>query len=81
MHSEAPTTAVGLVADPGLSYDIARQLADELPGLLAEGLNDQWSWRVPVIRRRLVIDEQGEIRLPDIGNDKLWREPIDVAVC
>ena len=39
---------LGLLAAPGRPAEIAEALAEDLPGLLADRVTDEVSWRVPV---------------------------------
>jgi hypothetical protein len=60
-----PTVVVGLVADPGLPYQLARELAADLAEELRQQVADSWDWRVVAIEHRFAADEQGELALKD----------------
>jgi hypothetical protein len=52
---------LGLLADPDLPAALAEQLARELPGLLAERLDDQVSWQVRVLCERFDLDDEDRL--------------------
>jgi hypothetical protein len=76
-----PGVAVlGLVADPGLTFDIAENLSSELPNLLAQPVSDQTTWKVIAIFRRLPADEQGEIRLGTLAQGGAVGSGFDLVI-
>jgi hypothetical protein len=76
-----PTVVVGLVADPGLPYQLARELAADLADELREQVADSWDWRVVAIEHRFAADEQGELALKDIVEIVARQHQLDVVVC
>jgi hypothetical protein len=77
----ADNVVVGLLADPGLPADIARDLAEQLPQPLKERVNDQVDWKVEVVTEDLTAgDERGE-RMIDQADERRRREGWDYAVC
>jgi membrane protein DedA with SNARE-associated domain len=64
---------IGLIAEPGLSEDVARAVASELPGILARCTDGNGSsgapWRVEVVRRLLPLNAMGNLRLLDVARD------------
>ncbi|HEV7449837.1 MAG TPA: hypothetical protein VGO16_00270 [Pseudonocardiaceae bacterium] len=80
--SRERTVVVGLLADPGLPTEIARQLAEELPDMLAdkprEGMRYAFAVVSETLRRR--GDARGE-RLVDLAAEWREREGWDFAIC
>jgi hypothetical protein len=76
-----PTVVVGLVADPGLPYQLARDLAADLAEELRQQVADSWEWRVVSIEHRFAADEQGELALKDIVEVVAREHRLDVVVC
>lgn len=76
-----PTVVVGLVADPGLPYQLARELAADLAEELRQQVADSWEWRVVAIEHRFAADEQGELALKDIVEVVARQHQLDVVVC
>lgn len=77
---ETRTVVVGLVADPGLSAQIAGRLVDELPEMLARHVSDQVSWQVRVRSEAVPLDEHGEIPLIEYAQAKMPWEEWDLMV-
>jgi hypothetical protein len=75
------TVVVGLVADPGLPYQLARELAADLAEELRQQVADSWDWRVVAIEHRFAADEQGELALKDIVEVVARQHQLDVVVC
>lgn len=76
-----PTVVVGLVADPGLPYQLASELAADLAEELRQQVADRWEWRVVPIEHRFAADEQGELALKDIVEVVARQHQLDVVVC
>ncbi|MGH2475756.1 MAG: hypothetical protein ACRDIL_10865 [Candidatus Limnocylindrales bacterium] len=72
---------VGLVGDPGLPYQLARDIAADVAEELRRDVSDQWDWRVVAIEHRFTADEQGALALKDIVDDVARRHQLDVVVC
>jgi hypothetical protein len=56
-----PVITIGLLADPGAPAKAAERLADDLPGLLSDRIDDTVVWRVDVRCEPLVLDGHGDI--------------------
>lgn len=75
------TVVVGVVADPVASpVQVARQLEQELPGLLSEQLADR-QWRVEVHRERLPPSDMQRFEMMDFAADYKRQRGWDFAVC
>jgi hypothetical protein len=75
------TIVVGLVGDPGLPYQLARDIAADVAEELRRDVSDQWDWRVVAIEHRFTADEQGALALKDIVDVVAQRHGLDVVVC
>jgi hypothetical protein len=75
------TLVVGLVGDPGLPYQLARDIATDLPEALREEVADEWDWRVVAVEHRFAADEQGQLALNDIVGSVAQRHRLDLVVC
>jgi hypothetical protein len=73
---------VGLLADPGLPTEIARRLAGELPGLLADQPREGMRYEVVMVSETLQRggDSRGD-RLVDLAAQQREEEGWDFAVC
>ena len=86
---EAPSTrsaparsvTLGLIPAPDIPEKIAKELAAELPELLARRLDEHISWEVPVVVDPLTGTERGAPELLDVCHERLEREGWDLAVC
>lgn len=80
--SPARTVTVGLLADPGLPTEIARALAADLPGMLADQPRDGMRYSFTVVSETLLRrgDDRGE-RLIDLAAERRDREGWDFAIC
>lgn len=75
------TVVVGVVADPVASpVQVARQLEQELPGLLSEQLADR-QWRVEVHRERLPPSDMQRFEMMNVAADYKRQRGWDFAVC
>jgi hypothetical protein len=77
----AEKVVVGLLSDPGLPAEIARDLAAQLPELLKERVNDQVDWEVEVVTDDLTSGERRGERMIDRADERRRREGWDYAVC
>lgn len=76
-------SVLGLVADPGLATELAEQIGQELPDLLAEWYQDETladRWRVEVSSQLLPMDEQGLLPLLEIGRTQHRQLGWDVTI-
>lgn len=71
----ADTVTVALVVAPEIPEQIAGELADELPDLLSQYLDDRVCWTIPVIADPLMSSEQDESGILDMCQN--WREQND----
>ena len=72
---------LGLLAAPGLSTEIAEELAADLPPLLAERVTDAVSWRVPVLTEPEATHLTSGVDAIDLGRERMLRHGWDLAVC
>jgi hypothetical protein len=72
---------VGLLADPGLPADMARDLAAELPEVLKERVDDRVEWSVRVVTEDLTTGDQRGDRMIDRADERRRREGWDYAIC
>jgi hypothetical protein len=63
--------SIGLIADPDLPAEIAEDLADQLPGLLAEKVDAETRWVVSVRREPLPVRERPKALIKTI---RQWLE-------
>src|SRR5687768_15352637 len=75
-----PAIAVGLVAAPGISSDIAEQLALDLEGHLKERYPGV-VWRLPIVTDPLVPAPATTTDLIDAVHRRLLREDWELALC
>jgi hypothetical protein len=71
---------LGLLADPDLPADIARQLAEDLPDLLAERVSNRVAWRVEVVREDLAAGAAGGVEMIDHARARMLEEGWDLAI-
>lgn len=82
-RSSAPTdtVVVGVIADPvAAPTEVAQHLAQDLPGLLSEQLEDS-SWRIDVHREQLPPSDSRHTAMMDVASDRMRRQGWDLAVC
>lgn len=72
---------VGLVADPGLSTEMANRIAGELPRALSRQVSDEVSWKICVTSETTPLDENGDIPLVEYARAKMAWEGWDLMVC
>jgi hypothetical protein len=69
---------LGLVAAPGLPSDLARELAEDLPAALPDGIE----WSIPVVVEDALVDRAlGGVETIDIARERMRAEGWDLAVC
>lgn len=78
--SGTSSVKLGLVAAPDLPAKIAYELADELPGLLANHIDGRVSWEVPVICDPLTGGEEEAPQILDQTQELMWQEGWDHAI-
>jgi hypothetical protein len=71
---------VGLLADPGLPTDLARQVADELPGHLESQVEVSARWDVRVKTRALSLNADGGLPMLEIGQQQARDEEWDLTI-
>jgi uncharacterized membrane protein len=71
---------VGLLAAPGLAYEIAEQLARELPGLLRRRFPGV-EWNVEVGLEPMAAASQDDVDLVEIAHKRLLAEGWKLAIC
>ncbi|MGP4001394.1 hypothetical protein [Streptomyces sp. 8N706] len=82
MGSATRTVRIVLVADPGLTAEIARELASDLPNRLRLQLGSQTEGQVRTITAPLVADEKVEVSdMAEVVSALLPDEDWDIAVC
>jgi hypothetical protein len=79
--SDRDELVLGLLAAPGRPTEDAEALAENLPGLLAERVTDEVSWRVPVRTDPAVADMSRGVEAIDLTRARLLRDGWDLAVC
>ncbi|GAB3004478.1 hypothetical protein LWP59_25890 [Amycolatopsis acidiphila] len=75
------TVTVGLLADPGLPAEVARDLVEELPDALREHVSDGVAWQVRLRCEPLVLDEDGNIPIVELARRERQRRECDLMVC
>src|SRR4051812_17368210 len=71
---------VGLLADPGVSTDLAAALVPDLPGVLAAQVDDAAEWVVTTETREIPLDEQGLVPLESLAQEHRERQEWDVMI-
>lgn len=82
-HTQTPgrEVVIGVVADPvATPLQVAQQLEQELPGLLAEQLPDR-QWRVEVHRERLPPSDMQHFEIMNLATEHKRQRGWDFAVC
>jgi uncharacterized membrane protein len=80
--AEQRRLTLGLLAAPGLAEELARELADDLPGLLGERLAGHVAWVVPVVTDDLAADARGDATaMIDAARRRMLDEGWDLVVC
>lgn len=78
--SNERTVVVGLLADPGLPTDLARQVADELPRQLASEPDMPARWDVRTKTKALSLNANGEMPVIQIGEQQSRDENWDFTI-
>jgi hypothetical protein len=73
--------ALGLIAAPDIPEKIARELATELPDLLARHVDNRVSWDVSVVVDPVTGTEREAPEILDVCHERSRREGWDLAVC
>jgi hypothetical protein len=79
--ARAGSKKLGLIAAPEIPEKIARELADELPGLLGKHVYGSVSWEVSVVVDPLTGTGREAPELLDACRELLKQEGWDLAVC
>ena len=77
----AGTVTLGLIAAPDIPQKIARELASELPDLLAKHVDGGVSWEVPVVVDPLTGTDQKAPEILDACRERRLSEGWDLALC
>src|SRR5918996_4075212 len=77
----AGTVTLGLIAAPDIPQKIARELASELPDLLAKHVDGGVSWEVPVVVDPLTGTDREAPEILDECREKRLSEGWDLALC
>jgi hypothetical protein len=78
----ADTVVVGVIADPVTELTrIARQLAQDLPRLLAEQLQEDCTWQVDVRREQLPASDVERTDMMEVGTRRKRQYGWDLVVC
>ena len=72
--------AIGLLAAPGLAYELAEQLAGELPGALKRRFPDV-PWKVEVRIEPMAAASQTDVDLVEVAHRRMLRAGWKLAVC
>jgi hypothetical protein len=78
---QAGTVTLGLIAAPDIPQKIARELASELPDLLAKHVDGGVSWEVPVVVDPLTGTDQKAPEILDACRERRLGEGWDLALC
>ncbi|HEX8854073.1 MAG TPA: hypothetical protein VF752_00610 [Thermoleophilaceae bacterium] len=71
---------LGLVAEPGVSAELAKDLAAELPEHLSQHVSDRVEWEVPVVVEPLDTAGGGGIELIEAARRLMMREGWDMGI-
>ncbi|WP_245589682.1 hypothetical protein [Amycolatopsis balhimycina] len=71
---------VGLVTDEGFPRQLAGRIVDGLPGHLARDLGDGTTWQVEHETRSLPLDEDGNIPMLDLAQERRAEHEWDLLV-
>ncbi len=78
--SDECVVVVGLLADPGLPTDLARQVAGELPGQLESEVEVPARWEVRTKSRAVSLNADGELPMLEIGEQQARDEDWDFTI-
>ncbi|HEX6340652.1 hypothetical protein [Umezawaea sp.] len=79
MH-EPDLIAVGVLSDEGLPEQVITMIADELPGILATGVDGRTRWRVEHEVVQLPLDEDGDIPMRALSRQRRQDRGWDLLV-
>ena len=71
---------VGLLADPGVSTDLAAALVPDVPGVLAAQVDNATEWVVSTETREIPLNEQGLVPLESLAQEHRTRQEWDVMI-
>ena len=71
---------VGLLADPGVSTDLAAALVPGLPGVLAAEVDDATEWVVSTETREIPLNDQGLVPVESLAQEHRTRQGWDVMI-
>jgi uncharacterized membrane protein len=77
---QIPTLTLGLLTAPGVAEELAAQLADDLPGELAERVSAGVAWEIPVVTDDLAARGGLGTAVIDSARERMLREGWDLAV-
>lgn len=72
---------LGILADPEVPADLAREFAGELPDLLTERMGDGRSWEIQVIPERLPVLGGDYRELLEIAHTRRCEQKWDYVIC
>jgi hypothetical protein len=79
--ARAGAVTLGLIAAPDIPEKIAKELASELPDLLAKHVDGGVSWEVPVVVDPLTGTDREVPEILDACRERRLSEGLDLAVC
>jgi uncharacterized membrane protein len=79
-RAEQKAVVVGLLAAPGFTFEIARELADELPALLSRRFPGV-EWRVELRPEPMAAASDADVDLIEVGHERMLSEGWELAVC
>jgi hypothetical protein len=77
----AGAVTLGLIAAPDIPEKVARELAPELPDLLAKHVDGSVSWEVPVVVDPLTGTDREVPEILDVCRERMFSEGWDFALC
>lgn len=80
-HAAASSARLGLVCAPDLPEKIGRELADELPKLHSQHVDNRVAWDVSVVVDPLTGSERNAPEILDVCRERMLKEGWDLAVC
>jgi hypothetical protein len=79
--ARAGAVTLGLIAAPDIPEKIAKELASELPDLLAKHVDGDVSWEVRVLVDPLTGTDREAPEILDVCRERMLSEGLDLAVC
>ena len=80
-QAKAGAVTLGLIAAPDIPEKIAKELASELPDLLAKHVDGGVSWEVPVVVEPLTGTDRKAPEILDACRERRLSEGWDLAIC